>query len=100
MEGKTKAEHEVLLAELRDTLTTRTEAAIESRIELRDAVCRFVDAEQTRGTPLAMIISSVKEILAKAEDGATGATAELAQQLIDWCKLFHGERVLFAGEVS
>ncbi|MEO7369019.1 MAG: hypothetical protein ABIZ36_13770 [Gemmatimonadaceae bacterium] len=100
MEGKTKTEHEVLLAELRDTLTTRTEAAIESRIELRDAVCRFVDAEQTRGTPLATIINSVKEILAKAEEGATGATTELAQQLIDWCRLFHGERVLLAGEVS
>lgn len=100
MEGKKRAEYEVLLAELRETLTTRTEAAIALRIELRDAVCRYVDAEQTRGTPLAMIINSVEEILAKAEEGATGATTELAQQLIDWCKIFHGERVLFAGEVS
>ncbi len=100
MEGKEKAEYEMLLAALRDTLTSRTEAAIASRIELRDAVCRYVDAEQTRGTPLLSIISSVKEILETAEQGATGATTELAQQLIEWCKLFHGKRVALAGEVS
>ncbi|MEP6506997.1 MAG: hypothetical protein ABJC63_02140 [Gemmatimonadales bacterium] len=100
MEGKTKVEYDVLLAELRDTLTSRTEAAIASRIELRDAVCRYVDAEQTRGTTLGSIITSVKEILEKAEEGATGATTELAQQLIDWCKQFHSKRVALAREVS
>ncbi len=100
MERKTKAEYDMLLAQLCDTLTSRTEAAIESRVELRDAVCRYVDAEQTRGTSLRTIIGSVKEILARAEEGATGTTAELAQQLIDWCRHFHGKRVALAGEVS
>lgn len=52
MKDTTHAEYQILLTQLRDTLSDRTETAISARIELRDAVCRYVDAEQTRGTPL------------------------------------------------
>lgn len=78
-----------LLAELSNVLSARTHTAARDSIALRDAVCAYVANEHLRGTPLQSVIATVKEILRKAEDGATRATDELAQQLIDWCMEFH-----------
>ena len=100
MKDKSHAEYQVLLTELEETLSDRTETAIAARIELRDAVCRYVDAEQTRGTTLAIIISCVREILAKAEARAGNTSTELAQQLVDWCRQFHGKFIATAAQVS
>ena len=100
MNDKKNSEYRILLSELQETLSDKTETAISARSELRDAVCRYVDAEQARGTSLAIIITCVKEILAKAESESGHATSELAWQLVDWCRQFHGKHVAAAGEVS
>lgn len=100
MKDKSKTEYEVLRVELQEALTAKTEVAIAARKELRDAVCRYVDAEQSRGTSLALIITTVKNILTKAERNSGHATDELAQQLIDWCRQFHGKRIALLGETS
>jgi hypothetical protein len=86
-------EYDVLLGELNTVLSERTEAAVSDRIALRDAVCRYVDAEQSRGTPLVMIIATVKGILREAEPDAANVPDELAQQLVEWCRQFHGKRL-------
>ncbi len=100
MQDKSNTEFEVLRVELQEVLTVKTEMAIAARKELRDAVCRYVDAEQSRGTSLTLIIIAVKDILAKAEKESAHATDELAQQLIDWCKQFHGKRIALEDETS
>jgi hypothetical protein len=89
-------EYKVLLGELNTVVSERTEAAVSDRIALRDAVCRYVDAEQSRGTLLSTIISTVKEILRKAEPDAENLHEELAAQLIEWCRQFHGKRLATA----
>jgi len=93
MQDKTNSEYQVLLTEMHEVVSSKAESAIAARIELRDAVCRYVDAEQTRGTMLAVIIRSVEEILAKAEDGTEHASKDLARQLIEWCRQFHGKHI-------
>lgn len=100
MKDKSNSEFEALRVELQEVLTAKTEMAIVARKELRDAVCRYVDAEQSRGTSLTLIILTVKDILAKAERESTHGTDELAQQLIDWCEQFHGKRIALVGETS
>jgi hypothetical protein len=87
--NKTGNEHRALLTQLSSVLSERTKAAINSRIVLRDAVCAYVAAENANGMPLATVIQTVKEILRNAEQGASTASDELAQQLIDWCIEFH-----------
>jgi len=78
-----------LLAELSNVLADRTHDAAKDSIDLRDAVCAYVTIEHARGTPLNGVIGTVKAILRKAEAGATQASNELAQQLIEWCMEFH-----------
>ncbi len=63
-----------------------------ARLNLRDTVCAFVNVEQARGLPLSAVIVSVKDILAKAQNGVRRASDELAKQLIDWCVEFHLSR--------
>ena len=84
-------EYDVLVGELTSVLSERTEAAVADRIALRDAVCRYVDAEQSRGTPLAVIIATVKGILTEAEADSANVPEELAEQLVEWCRQFHGK---------
>lgn len=98
MKDKSKAASGILRSELQEVLTHRTETAIAARIDLRDAVCRYVDAEQSRGTSLAIIIGTVKSILAEAEEESVHATDELAQQLVDWCRQFHGKHLAMLEE--
>ena len=82
-------EYRRLLAELTSTLANKTRAAARHSVALRDAVCEYVSVEHTKGTPLAEVIQTVKEILRKAEAGAAQTSDDLAQQLIDWCHEFH-----------
>ena len=84
-------EYWTLLSKLASELSERTDAASRDRIALRDAVCAFVAAERTRGTPVGSVIQTVKKILREAEQKSmtSGATDELATQLVAWCKEFH-----------
>lgn len=91
MSEKTGKEHQTLLNQLSTVLSERTKTAIASRIALRDAVCAYVAAETASGITLESLIQTVKRILRNAEKGATAASDELAQQLVDWCVEFHGE---------
>jgi hypothetical protein len=81
--------HQKLMAELVNVLADRANTAASDRIELRDAVCDYVALEHARGTPMADVIETVKQILLSAEKQAARASAELAQQLVDWCLEFH-----------
>lgn len=82
-------EYGTLLAELSAVITHRTYEASADSIALRDAVCAYVAVEHSRGTPLESVIETVRQILRKAERGTAQAPAELAQQLVDWCREFH-----------
>ena len=93
MTGKWDNEYKDLLGELNTVLSNRTEAAVADRITLRDAVCHYVEAERTRGTSLSAIIDTVNGILAKAEPDSANVPVELAEQLVEWCRQFHGKRI-------
>ncbi len=86
-------EKQVLLSEIATVLSDKTEAAIADRITLRDAVCHYVEAEHSRGTPLATIIATVKGILREAEPDDANVPEELAEQLVEWCRQFHGRKL-------
>ena len=79
-----KLHHELSLA-----LSQRTHEAARASVGLRDAVCEYVAAEQARGTSLAAILATVKQLLAKAESAAGFASDTMAVQLMDWCLEFH-----------
>lgn len=98
MTEKSDNEKKVLLGELNMVLAERTEAAVADRIALRDAVCNYVEAEQARGTSLYAIILTVKEILKEAEPEAANVPDQLAEQLVEWCRHFHGKHV--AGQIQ
>ena len=82
-----KNEYRVLLAEAEKLLADSTNKAIKDRIELRNAVCAYLDAERKRGASLPTVLHSVEAILERAEvrAGSTNGHRELAKQLIDWC---------------
>lgn len=82
-------EYRKLLAELTAVIADRTREASDDSMALRDAVCAYVAAEHARGTPLATVVETVRQILRKAEAGAAPAPTGLAQQLVDWCHEFH-----------
>jgi hypothetical protein len=84
-----KKAHRALLDQLGTVLSEKTQTAITNRIALRNAVCEYVASEKVNGTPLAKVIEAVKAILRNAEEAASTATDELAQQLVDWCVQFH-----------
>ena len=92
MTEESDREYRALLGELNTVISERTEAAVADRIALRDAVCRYVEAEQSRGTSLSVIIVAVKEILREAEPNSGNVPDELAEQLVEWCRQFHGKR--------
>lgn len=85
-----KKEHEALLAEV-EKLLSDADTAIKDRVALRDAVCAYFAAERERGESLDSIVTSVEDMLDRAEARASGringhdGQRELAQQLIDWC---------------
>lgn len=91
--AKSDNEKKVLLSELTTVLAEKTEAAIADRIALRDAVCHYVEAEQSRGTPLAAIIATVKGMLREAEPDPENVPDQLAEQLVAWCRQFHEKRL-------
>jgi len=91
--GGSDKEYDALLEQLTSVIAEKTDAAIAARIELRDAVCAFVAVEQARGMPLSLVITTVKEILARVQTGVGKASDELAKQLIDWCIEFHQSRL-------
>lgn len=93
MTEESEIEYRVLLSELNTVLSERTETAVANRIALRDAVCRYVDAEQSRETPVSTIILTVKGILRDAEPDGAGVPDELAEQLVEWCRQFHGKLI-------
>ena len=86
-------EYDALLEQLSSVIAEKTDAAIDARIALRDAVCAFVAVEQARGMPLSLVITTVNEILARVQAGVGKATDALARQLIDWCVEFHQSRL-------
>ena len=88
-------EYRVLLAEAESLLADSTNNAIKDRIELRNAVCAYLDAEQKRGASLASVLDSVEAILFRAAGrlGEVGGHQKFAQQLIDWCLELDGQRV-------
>lgn len=92
MKETSEIEYQALVSELTSVLAQRTEAAVTSRIALRDAVCHYVEAEQSRGTLLTTIIATVRRILNDAEPDSANVPVELAGQLVDWCRQFHGKR--------
>ena len=68
------------------------QAATADRIDLRDAVCAYLEVEQARGTTITRVIQILEEILRNAEQRAertseAGANLsnELANQLVAWC---------------
>ena len=85
-----KREHEALLAEV-EKLLSDADTAIKDRVALRDAVCAYFTAERANGASLESIVTSVEDMLDRAEARASGringhdGQRELAQQLIDWC---------------
>ncbi|HUQ48391.1 MAG TPA: hypothetical protein VM053_09135 [Gemmatimonadaceae bacterium] len=93
MTKKSDNEKGVLLSELNTVVSERTEAAVADRIALRDAVCRYVESEQMRGTSLPAIILAVKEILREAERDPADIPDELAEQLVEWCRQFEGRHL-------
>ena len=80
-------EYRTLLAEAEKLLGDSTNDAIRDRIELREAVCAYFEAERERGTPLSAILESVEGILDRAASrlGDVDGYQKFAQQLIDWC---------------
>ena len=82
-----KNEYRVLLDEAEKLLADSTTNAINDRIELRDAVCAYFDAERTKGTSLSAIVDSVEAILTRAAGrlGKVDGHKQSAQQLVDWC---------------
>lgn len=74
-------------------LAERTEAVVADRIALRDSVCHYVEAEQSRGTLLVGIIATVRQILDEAEPDSASVPVELAEQLVEWCRQCHGKRL-------
>lgn len=80
-------EYRALLAQAERLLADSTNNALKDRIELRDAVCAYVDAEQKRGTPLSAVLESVEGILDRAANrlGEVDGHQKFAKQLIDWC---------------
>lgn len=82
-------EYGKLLAALSAAIADRTYEASADSIALRDAVCAYVAVEHSRGTPLASVVETVRQILRKAEMETAQAPAQLAQQLVDWCHEFH-----------
>lgn len=89
-------EYRTLLAEAELLLADSTNKAIKDRIQLRDAVCAYLDAEQKRGTSLASVLDSVEGILIRAAGrlGDVGGHQKFAQQLVDWCLELDAGRVL------
>ncbi len=94
-----KYEYRRLSAEIDAVLSDQTNAAIKSRITLRDAVCAFVIAERARGTTRKSVIKTVKGILKEAEERAAPAGEKteyvengLSRQLVDWCIEFHRQQ--------
>ena len=105
MTHEIRTDQRTLLIEINTVLSDRTDAAINDRITLRDAVCAYVDAERARGSTLKSILQTVKEILRNAEDAGASPinTAEhpgngLARQLVDWCMEFHRKAGLASAE--
>lgn len=80
-------EYSALLRQAEKLLADSTNHALKDRIELRDAVCAYLEAEQKRGTPLSTVLESVEGILDRAAQrlGEVDGNKEFAQQLIDWC---------------
>ena len=80
-------EYRVLLDEAEKLLADSTNNAINDRIELRDAVCAYFDAERRKGTPQSAIVDSVEAILIRAAGplGKVDGHKQSAQQLVDWC---------------
>lgn len=80
-------EYRALLGQAEKLLADSTNHALKDRIELRDAVCAYLEAEQKRGTPLSSVLESVEGILERATLGLGRADGhqKFAQQLIDWC---------------
>ena len=85
-------EYRALLAEAERLLADSTNDAIRDRIELRDAVCAYLEAEKQRGVPLTAILESIEGILIHAAGrlGQIDGYQKFAQQLIDWCVELYG----------
>ena len=82
-----KNEYRNLLDQAEKLLTDATNAATHDRIELRDAVCAYLAAEQTKGSSIESVRNSVEAILIRAEVrvGKLNGHKELAKDLVDWC---------------
>jgi hypothetical protein len=82
-----KYEYRVLLDEAEKLMADATNTALRDRVELRDAVCAYLDAEQAKGSSIELVRSSVEAILIRAEVrvGKLNGHAELAKDFVDWC---------------
>ena len=82
-----KNEYRTLLDEAEMLMADATNKAIRDRVELRDAVCSYLTAEQGRGSSIESVRSSVEAIFIRAEVrvGKLNGHKELAKDLVDWC---------------
>lgn len=82
-----KNTYRVLLDEAERLLTDATNTAIYDRVELRDAVCAYLFAEQRKGSSIASVRGSIEAILIRAEVrvGKLNGHKELAKELVEWC---------------
>jgi len=82
-----KNSYRVLLDEAEKLLTDATNTATHDRVELRDAVCAYLVAEQTKGSSIDSIRTSIEAILIRAEVrvGKLDGHKELARDLLQWC---------------
>ena len=82
-----KNEYRVLLDEAERLLTDATHTALTDRIGLRDAVCAYFAAEQSKGSSIDSVRRSIEAILIRAEVrvGKLNGHEQLAKDLVDWC---------------
>ena len=82
-----KNEYRVLLDEAERLLTDATSTALTDRIGLRDAVCAYFAAEQSKGSSIESVRRSIEAILIRAEVrvGKLNGHEALAKELVDWC---------------
>lgn len=75
-----------LLAKVEKAVAPEAQAAIDARVQLRDAVCAFLLAESRAGTSIADVTTQVDAILKSAELANSILTDRgLAARLIAWC---------------
>ena len=89
---KTEEEYRKLFTSVNRMITDQVQAATVDRMNLRDAVCAYLEVQQASGTSLTRVIQIVEEIVRNAEEreprpsnASAGRDGDLAKQLVAWC---------------